>query len=303
MFKTEPLKEFFTFITERQNIWHRRNVEKKPPPWTDNPILQTNHCCNVYRELDRGTKYVTDVIIPSTSKPEDLLFRILLYRLFNEIGSYKALKPILNSFNANDATKLLLERQKNGHHVFRNAWLTAGTGLHGPGSKIADYCHTAEGVYLNKRKFYKLITSTKGIQTGFEAIRTVKWFGGFMGYQVALDYSYVPWIGWEDDGWVYVGPGAKKGIYWLKGYKPLTDRDLKDLELERTEKGDPIDFEGHIKVLTDKQDYYFKKFNLDFKKWKGNSLDQHNVEFSMCEFNKVMRAGRGGKRRIYVPDR
>ena len=297
MFKTEQLRKFYGFLTERQNIWHKRFVEKLPPPWTDDPILQANHCCNVYRELDKGTKYVTEAIIPSSTKPEDVLFRILLYRMFNEINSYRAMKPVLTKFTAYDAANILLKRQQNGHHVFRNAWLTAGTGLHGPGSKIQDYCRVAEGVYINRRQFYKTMKSAKGIKAGWDSLRQVKWMGGFMGYQVALDFSYIPWMDWEDDGWVYVGPGAKKGIYWLKGESPITDHDLRELEFEQKR---PIDFEKYIRVLQRKQGIYFKKFGLNFRKWDGKELDQHNIEFALCEFNKVLRAGHGGKRKRYV---
>jgi hypothetical protein len=297
MFKTEPLKKFFEYMTERQNIWHRRFIEEKPPPWSENPVFQQLRFCNVYRQLDRGTHYVTEFIMSTDSKPEDILFRILLYRMFNDIDSYKALRPILNKFNGETAANILLERQKKGHKVFRNAWLTAGTGLHGPGSKIKDYCAVAESVYIGRRKFYSLINKTRNIREGCEAIRSVKWMGGFMGYQVALDYSYMDWLKWdEEDEWVYVGPGAKKGIYWLTGERPLTDHDLKDLEMEAKK---PLDYEEAIRYLQQHQDAIFKKFGLEFKKWKGKQLDVHNVEFSLCEYNKMMRAAFGGRKNKY----
>jgi hypothetical protein len=252
----------------------------------------------VYRELGKGTLFVTEHIIDSSRSPEDVLFRILLYRMFNEIPSYRALRPVISNYNATEASAILLRRQENGHHVFRNAWLTAGTGLHGPGSKVREYCSVAEGVYRDKKSFYKKIMKTKNIREGWEAIKSIKWMGGFMGYQVALDYSYLKWIDWdEEDGWVYVGPGAKKGIYWLLGEKPLTDRDLKELELDRKE---PLDYEQYIRELTQNQNRYFKRFRLKFRKWKDKDLDVHNMEFSLCEFNKLMRAQHGGRRKRYV---
>ena len=35
------LKDFYEFINERQNIWHRRFVLKQPYPWTQDDILLT----------------------------------------------------------------------------------------------------------------------------------------------------------------------------------------------------------------------------------------------------------------------
>jgi len=297
MFKTEPLKKFFYYMSERQNIWYRRFVLEQPPPWTENKLFQELRLCNVYRELDRGTNFVTEHIMGADAKPEDLLFRILLYRMFNEIGTYNVLRPLLKNFNGEKAAEILIKKQLRGEVVFRGSWLTAGTGLHGPGSKIRDYCQVAEGVYRTRKDFYSMISKTRNIREGWEAIKGVKWMGGFMGYQVALDYSYITELGWKEDEWVYVGPGAKKGIYWLMGESPLTDSDLKDLEAFSKK---PVDYEQAIRNLQENQASYFKKFGLEFKKWNGKDLDVHNCEFSLCEFNKTMRAQHGGRRNRYV---
>jgi hypothetical protein len=53
----DEIEKFFAFITERQNIFHRRFVVKQPPPWTEDSILQVIRLENIYRELDRGTQF------------------------------------------------------------------------------------------------------------------------------------------------------------------------------------------------------------------------------------------------------
>lgn len=49
---------FVYFVTERAKIWYRRNVEKLPPPWTEDPILRQYRFTNVCRKFDRMTEYL-----------------------------------------------------------------------------------------------------------------------------------------------------------------------------------------------------------------------------------------------------
>lgn len=63
-YQLDRIAEFFEFIYDRQEIWHRRNVLNLPAPWSTDEILRNYRFCNVYRELDGGTlaltKYLTD---------------------------------------------------------------------------------------------------------------------------------------------------------------------------------------------------------------------------------------------------
>jgi hypothetical protein len=52
--KLSPLDRLCYFVRERHNIYLRRKAGK-PKPWTEDPILQRNYFCNVYRELDKTT--------------------------------------------------------------------------------------------------------------------------------------------------------------------------------------------------------------------------------------------------------
>lgn len=50
---------FWYFVQERLEIYRKRN-EGLPKPWTSDPILQQYKFTNVYRELDRTSKWVAD---------------------------------------------------------------------------------------------------------------------------------------------------------------------------------------------------------------------------------------------------
>src|SRR4051794_22718625 len=72
---------FWRFLHERQRVWQRRFVQRCPPPWTEDPVLQSERFTNVYRELDPGTQYALMAILETTHAKEDKIFNILLYRL------------------------------------------------------------------------------------------------------------------------------------------------------------------------------------------------------------------------------
>jgi len=59
----QNLQQFWRFIAERHAIYKKKNIEKLPPPWTDDSILQEYKFTNVFRDLDPGTKYVIDKLI------------------------------------------------------------------------------------------------------------------------------------------------------------------------------------------------------------------------------------------------
>ena len=76
---------YWYFACERQNIfWKKLNNE--PAPWTNDPILQTYKFCNSYRVNDRVSQYLLKNVIYTVNKysAEDMLFRILIFKLFNK---------------------------------------------------------------------------------------------------------------------------------------------------------------------------------------------------------------------------
>ncbi len=55
----DPVKAFFDFCFERENIRKKRE-QGLPPPWTDDPIFRQARFLNVFREDDRGSKAILD---------------------------------------------------------------------------------------------------------------------------------------------------------------------------------------------------------------------------------------------------
>ena len=66
-----------------------RRLGGTAPPWTDDPILRDHRFTNAYRAADRVSQFLIREVIYGEGAPqttEDVVFRILLFKLFNKIG-------------------------------------------------------------------------------------------------------------------------------------------------------------------------------------------------------------------------
>ena len=87
---------YWYFACERQNIFIKK-LNGEPAPWTKDLILQEYKFCNSYRVNDRVSQYLLKNVIYNgkSYSDEDMLFRILLFKLFNKESTWELL---LNNF-------------------------------------------------------------------------------------------------------------------------------------------------------------------------------------------------------------
>ena len=84
------------WIVERMNVfWRKYNGQERP--WTDDPILQNFKFTNVYRCLDRVSQYLLRRVIYNGKQyePEDMFFRILVFKHFNKCETWDLLEKEL----------------------------------------------------------------------------------------------------------------------------------------------------------------------------------------------------------------
>ena len=87
---------YLRFAVERQNIFFRRNVLHEKAPWTENSILQNYKFTNAYRVNDRVSQFLISHVIygdnTSSYDANDIIFRILLFKIFNKIDTWQILE-------------------------------------------------------------------------------------------------------------------------------------------------------------------------------------------------------------------
>jgi hypothetical protein len=127
---TAVFESYWRFAAERQRIFEKR-LAGDPQPWTADPILNAHKFTNVFRACDRVSQYlIRDVIYePSASThPEEVVFRILLFKLFNSIPAWEFLRnlfglPTWKQFDVMVYTQALSDAKKRGIKIWNPAYV------------------------------------------------------------------------------------------------------------------------------------------------------------------------------------
>jgi hypothetical protein len=83
---------YWRFAVERHNVFLRR-LRGESPPWTVDPVIATYKFTNAYRAADRVSQYlIKRVIYSSAYGARDTIFRILLFKIFNKIETWRLLE-------------------------------------------------------------------------------------------------------------------------------------------------------------------------------------------------------------------
>jgi len=201
------------WITERYQIYVNRHIEKKPAPWTDDPILQSYRFCNVYRELDRVTQWISNNWRAPNKDDPDLWFAMLVARYINEPGTMEIMgypvpwKPV--KFVA--AVKARKEQKLN---AFNAAYIISTGGLAVPKHEYLSQFFTR--IWNDRKKlrphddmllrdYCDLLIAQPGI-------------GRFMAGQIIADLKYAQLTQASDwASFAISGPGSRRGMNRLLG--------------------------------------------------------------------------------------
>jgi hypothetical protein len=270
------LRDFWTFIAERQTIWHKRFVLKEMPPWTKDGVLRNFFFTNVYRDLDKGTIFYKENIA-TIKDPVNLVFATLIYRLFNQIPTYQYLKENDDIRYGNwNYLSIVSRLKKLEHNVFTGAFTVTGVRFGGFDDKISNVCWLIEQLMYLVPRIVKELGQANNLKDVFDIIVNLEGFGKFLAYEVTIDlaYTHLNKGRWTEDDWVNPGPGCKRGIQYIfpTRFKP---------------------YERIIEHLRWHQNRYFKIYGLNFPAWEGRELTLRSIEHSLCEFSKYARVKYG----------
>lgn len=278
----ENMVYFWRWIYERQMIYHKRFELSKMPPWTQDPILANHHFCNVYRELDKGTKYIID-ILGKVHGPADALWNILVYRYFNSIPTFDFLLdgsqflPFSVNWDHKQIAVALRrwEQADAGHQVFTGAFTVTGVRFGGYSDKISNVCYLMEQIQHKIPVILFDLTHAPDFRAAYHTMLNIDGYGRFLAFQVAVDWAYYD-TRLDRNSFAEPGPGCRNGLRWLYPHLRGTNA-----------------FHEAIKYLTDSQEYYFAKYNLDFPYYEGKWIVASDIENCLCEFSKYMRMRTG----------
>ena len=285
----DEMRMFWTNALERHMIYRRKEQDDSPPPWTDDQIYRDYKFTATFRELDRGTKFVTNYIMQHHNlKPVDVIFNVLIYRLFNKIETF--MYHDIQYTDKYDIEKFdkKVHRLDATDKVFTSAFIVSGYSMSElQGMDKIQRCARVIGWFrdqlLGDPNLVSDILGDTDMSITYKKIINLTGFGKFLAYQVAVDLSYWSKTQFGEDDFVVMGPGAIRGLDWLF---PIQDAD-----------DDPRDGRNPAQCcewLRDRQFELMSDYGLDCYTALSDRQVPYftvmSIENLCCEFSKYMKA-------------
>jgi len=259
----------------RQEVFFRR-LQGGPPPWTDDAILQRHRFTNAYRASDRVSQYlIREVIYAGDQSPEEVFFRVLLFKILNRISTWEGLHARLgeirySSFAFHLYDEALCSMLAAGERVFSAAYMMpAGEGELASPRKHRSYLWLLERM-MNDEVPARLVQMTK-MRDAFDLLRSYPMLGDFLAYQYVIDLNYSEIVDFSEMEFVVPGPGARSGLRkCFASFGGLGEADL-------------------IRVVTERQEEEFETRGIGFRSLWGRPLQLIDCQNLFCEIDKYAR--------------
>lgn len=280
------LLDFYEFIYDRQEIWHKKNFLKKPDPWTKDPILRKYKFCNVYRELDKCSVHLIKKVINANMSLEDKIFNVLIYRRFNTSRFFY----LYGTSSSNPKISLLKgfekkmdEEKKKGTRLFSDAYIICQRTFASDYRKGDKHVQQILLLQEYKKRLPNLlrIIKRKKLSEIHKELTKIPLTGDFLAYQYLTDITYLPEFKdkWNIDSFVVMGPGSIPGVQILFPKIEKKDCAEKCVALFRSQK---INF-NKLKLKTGK-DWLRIRYKTPY--YDSPYLSLSDIQNCLCEFRK-----------------
>lgn len=261
-----PREIFQYWVRERNHIRVRKEVIEQGAPWTKDPVMKEFRFCNVDREDDSVTRWVTEHVRDHLTDAEDIIYQMTICRIFNEPVTLAKLLPLNRP--AEELLPVLNQMLSQDQKLFRGAYMMPSHGTAGKGLKTHEYWIRAAGEIQDME--FAHINSLKGVAKKLTSVRGI---GGFLANQICTDLRHSVIGPLYTDRWHYVefGPGTRRGLCRYVG---------KDLRRSSSP--------GRLFVDDFKQLQY--DVLDDLPEFVETFKDPNNLSNCMCEYDKYMRA-------------
>lgn len=283
------LNTYWRFAVARQAIYLAR-LRRSPLQSTQDAILRDHRFTNVFRASDRVTQFLISSVQQgpsSSSEPADLVFRTLLFKVFNRQDTWEHVEsrvgPVRWSTYDFDTYRRALEEAAQRGPIYSAAYLMPPPRL-GEDRKHANHLRLLE-LMMRDGLTAKLLASPS-LRSVFEHLVSYPGLGPFLAFQYAIDLNYSDVLSFDENDFVVAGPGAKDGI--RKCFGPAAAGLETDI----------------IQYMVDTQEQHFERLGLAFPGLFGRRLHLIDAQNLFCEVDKYARvrhpevAGISGRSRI-----
>ncbi len=210
----DRLDLYFYWIHERETIRIAKEVERRPQPWTDDPILQKFKFCQVFREDDRTTRWFKHHIRNVWRDDPEVLMATVIFRWFNFIETGRTL--LKHNLHVEwDRKKAIEEITK------QDQWITGAYIIKTPNrmDKVTGVAECVSHMWGDREKLVDEILESKSLEKAWKILRDYPYMGPFMAYEVVTDLRHTYLLRDATDilTWANAGPGAMRGLNRLAG--------------------------------------------------------------------------------------
>ncbi len=267
---------YWYFAYERQNIFVKKKNGLKSP-WTNDSILQEYKFCNSYRVNDRVSQYLLKNVIYNGKKysNEDMLFRVLLFKLFNKEATWELLeeniKDIkLSTFNFNNYSNILQKAKSNNIVIYNDAYISCANKAFGYNKKHDNHLALLNQIFVVDKSHLKILQA-ESMEEAFNILKSYPLIGNFMAYQLVTDINYIDIVYWSEIEFTVAGPGSERRI--KKCFENINGYTKEDI----------------IKYMCHNQEKEFKRLGFDFIKIGNRPLQYIDCQNIFCELDKYCR--------------
>lgn len=206
--------QFVAFIIARHDIYLKR-AAGLPKPWTTDPILLDYKFCNVYRELDKTTVWLTDNWRTPHADDPDLWFAMVVARLLNRPSTLEELGYPAR-WKAGRFIRLVHRLREEKIPAFSGAYMIS---THGTKMDKAQFLADVVLTLLWKHRAYIRPRIGDTLEAFAGRLREHHGMGSFLSAQVVADVKYVEPLRSAEDWWSWAasGPGSRRGMNRLLG--------------------------------------------------------------------------------------
>lgn len=214
--RDDVYRAYWTLAVQRQAIFEARQ-KGAPQPWTDDAILARYKFTNAWRASDRVSQFlIRDVIYahPQLSA-EDVLARVVLFRLFSRPATWRALEAELGPFDRRTLSRprlpvLLGDLQDRGP-IYTAAFILCANKAYGHDRKYLNHLELVREM-LRGGRLPCAVARARTLGALYETLVGFPLIGPFMAYQLAIDINYAELVDFDEDEFTVPGPGAERGI-------------------------------------------------------------------------------------------
>ena len=270
---TPVFDTYWRFAAARQGLYEAR-LEGQPAPWTSDPILRRHRFTNCYRAANRVSQFlISQVIYEGSQDPGEVVFRTLLFKVFNRIATWQRLEAHIGEVSWQEYDYARYERVltaafTSGERLYSAAYVVPPPAF-GEARKHANHLRLLE--LMMSTDVAAKVRSAGSLRGAFEVLRSYPAIGDFLAYQYVIDLNYSPVLAYDEMEFVVPGPGARDGIRKCFG---------------RAADGIEADV---IRYMADHQEEHFARLGLHFGGLKGRRLQLIDCQNLFCEVDKYAR--------------